>query len=685
MLSAVQKPYLVDLCRQCSLPTSGSKPELLARLREYASAQAREEADRRRSANERKSEEIESGFDEKGEVTKHKIAEEGIGASMYGMYGKSASTAQAEEEDDDDDVFYFRLPSDQNATSSSSGSSTDDAQVEDGDDGDGVTWESAASVPPPPPPADVPPNEDGERVVTVYSTSDRNDLTAAGAESLLDDPGSEGMKGGYARTGSESGNLEDGLVGGPFGDQSGARGSRGKQAERETDEAKEKLNELVGELLATTGMPAFRDEFMGDDDGGDHGAGDEAQPYASSSSTTQSSGSADIRGFDPTTVPATLLTTPANARALRHSRGAALAAVLREAELRAVGYDDVNGDDLSRGGGHYREVRKVGAFLEGYRRAEVRRSARGTAAMLLDRLVQEGVRGLDLTLATMSRGDGVADVSEWGADGDMGTVELNDALLEYLDDAIRQQERKVERVVGSPGREEGRGGRGGTGKALNAANEDATEQMWESETDSSGDVMDVIDPNDPEVRAAVKADLSSRNDGGAADDDDSVSAARQRADAASTPPEKLLLLLACLRDRVKAEAAFGTDERGRNLRVLARVLHAPGGDPEREDVLMKELGSSLDRLDSFLDLLGDALEYAESNAERVLQPGALDSAGRGDEGPVPSLDMNLLKRVRSMAEDARDQQAWRASGVSLGDNGGGMDGGGGGEGIGPFM
>ena len=73
------------------------------------------------------------------------------------------------------------------------------------------------------------------------------------------------------------------------------------------------------------------------------------------------------------------------------------------------------------------------SFLEGYRRAEVRRVARETTTVLLDK-VTEGIEGLDFLRASMTKtSDDTGDVGE-----------LNDALLDYLNDSIRQQEKKVE-------------------------------------------------------------------------------------------------------------------------------------------------------------------------------------------------------------------------------------------------
>merc|ERR1711966_234172 len=87
--------------------------------------------------------------------------------------------------------------------------------------------------------------------------------------------------------------------------------------------------------------------------------------------------------------------------ALRAKGGQALREVMSDYELRAIGHDGMAADDKAKGGGHYREVEKVGSFLEGYRKAEERRVARETSPLLLDRLAKDGVKGLDQLLMGM--------------------------------------------------------------------------------------------------------------------------------------------------------------------------------------------------------------------------------------------------------------------------------------------
>ena len=70
-----------------------------------------------------------------------------------------------------------------------------------------------------------------------------------------------------------------------------------------------------------------------------------------------------------------------------------------------------------------------------------------------------------------------------------------------------------------------------------------------------------------------------------------------------TVQEKMLLLLKLLRDRVKVEAVIGNDSHARNLRILAYCLKARS-DEERHQLILDELGMSLDVSTGFVCLLG---------------------------------------------------------------------------------
>jgi hypothetical protein len=225
-------------------------------------------------------------------------------------------------------------------------------------------------------------------------------------------------------------------------------------------------------------------------------------------------------------------------------------------------------------------VSKVRAFLEGYRTSEVRRLARETAAMLLDKIVEEGVDGLDVALATMTRSS-----DDYATDH---AGELNDSLLEYLSDAIRQQEAKVQRETSSSSSTllitTDQPGGSQDGDAVDADSDDTTlSDLWEVQTDGDGHRVESIDPNDPKVRQALheeRAKQMEMEDGGAAA-------------SSASPSEQLLLLLQLLKKRIEAEAAFVADEKGRNLRLLAYCLRLPT-EQEWESLILKETGTSMD-------------------------------------------------------------------------------------------
>ena len=604
LLNTVTKPYLVDLCKQMDLSTKGSKTDLLYRIRSFVDAEAAKQRKRRQRLNE----EIEAGIDKDGYPTKHRLVNDGV--LTDGGFDEVQML--------DEGAFYFEY------SGSMKGKEAEENNGGANSDGDRDDDASNSSVPitvPPPPPIE--PNADGERVVTVYSTKDENDMTGTNTESLMGEPGQEGMMGGYSRMGGSS-NPEDTLAGGPFGDTSGTQ--RRRADEKELDDAAEGIVELVQGLLAMTGAPGFQDEFQG----GLQPVGDKDFLHIDRSVESSSQPQQAFIGFDPSNIPTDMLTSAS--KALRAGGGQALRETLSQFEIQAIGHDGMGADDISKGGGHYREVRKVGAFLEGYRRAEIRRIARETATMLLDKLVTEGVKGLDLMLATMGKA---------GDDGAGDAGELNDSLIEYFNDAIRQQEKKVEQLLGNQEKSEKRmGPKPTTGSIRREKLEDQTSGLW-NVTMVGGDVVESIDPNEPSVQEAIKAELER-----------SAQAPPVAPALPTSASEQLLLLLTCLRDRVKAEAAFSTDEKGRNLRILAYVIHAIN-DQEREQIVVKELGSSLDRLESFLELLRSAIEFSESTSNE-LQP---STSGKGPSAP-------MLKHIKKMVEDVLERHMFESSGIA---------------------
>jgi hypothetical protein len=584
LLQTVKKQQLVDLCEQMGMSAKGTKEELLQRLRQRATTQAEAERNRRLE----RVRELEEGSADPKE--RHEIV-----ASPW------------EDEEDEDDFFYYFAPEEVNATTTSK-SSTSGKKKKPG-------YISQASVTAPPPPLE--PNEQGERVVTVYSTTEQNDLTGIAASQ----PGQTAFSSDALTTSAPSSSSSQ-----PWEPQNNQRATTSKEEET----AKEEIIELVQTLLSMTGLPAF---YFGEE------VLDNIPAFAPPQTFV---------GFQPGKVPTEILAT--SSQALRTGRGSILQDVLRQFELQGIGQDGMWGDNTEKGGGHYREVSKVRAFLEGYRRAEVRQIARETTAMLLDSLVSEGVEGLDTTLATMTRSSD--DTSKYGG-------ELNDSLLEYLNDAIRQQEMKVDQLVAQRLKSSDR-------KELFGATQsnDALDALWNVTTTEDGQRLESLDPKDPKVMAALEEELTR--------EEISESLSREREDIPDSATEKLLLLLRLLRERIKAEAVFSPDEKGRNLRLLAYCLQL-SSDKERRLLLQKDVGNSIDvricrdfdssispltsvlflqRLDSFIELVSSSVEYGES-ASYQLQPAKTKRP----------MNLREHRRILLLAEDFHKEQKIKATGV----------------------
>jgi hypothetical protein len=516
LLQSTPHAQLEGLCEQFSLSTEGTKSELLLRLREYAEKEA--EKERERLLQRRKK--VEEGAEDDRE--KHEIVDDG-----------------AIDEDDEEDVFFYYPsvePVEKNTSTGAKKKNTP-ASSEPSKSQPPINSQGSLTAPPPPP---VEPDENGERVVTIYSTTDQNDLTGVAAA----------QPGQAAALDPMTSNV---------GDPANAPWDTNNPQKHEAtstsqiDAAKEAVSDLVQSLLAMTGAPAFQ----GDADENDLtslGVVRRSDSYGSPEGFV---------GFDPSKVPTDMLTK--SSRNLRTGRGKVLAEVLRVFELRAVGHDGAFGDNIQKGGGHYRQVSKVRSFLEGYRRAEVRRLARETATLLLDKLVGEGIEGLDVALASMTRSSD--DTSEEAG-------ELNDSLLDYLNDAIRQQEKKVEQVVDSVKKV------AELEIAVAEEPEDQIEKLWKIDSEE-GERVETFDPKDPKNQRALQEEYEK-----------SVQA-RPQPIIPKSAAEKLLLLLNLLRERIKTEAAFSHDETSRNLRVLAYCLNLNSEDQRRE-LVVKEFGASLD-------------------------------------------------------------------------------------------
>jgi hypothetical protein len=579
LLRQVSKQQLMDLCLTYNLPCSGTKSQLLYRLREFAAS----EAERARINQLKRAQKIDNAEDldhrERYEIVNEEIVD-----------------------DFDEGFFFFDAPGRWNVTIASEATKTVNQSPL-----------TSSTVTSPPPPSE--PNAKGEYVRTLYSTTDLNDLTGVAAAQ----PGAAG--GGVV---SLNGLSSSSLQSQPWDHQRPTHAVNDEQVEQ----AQTKIADLVSTLLAMTGAPGF---IIEDDDGFDTG--------------TTSSPPNRFIGFHPANVPTAMLTDAS--RELRMQRGQLLREVLRQFEMRAIGYDGLRGDEQKHGGGHYREVQKVGSFLEGFRRAEVRRISRETTVLLLEKLLMEGIEGLDLTLASLKR-----------SSDDIGEYELNDSLFDFLNDAIRQQEKKASGLKLNL-----------LDRSLLLADNDeldnVMDDLWNVTIDGDGQRIEALDPNDPKVRKVLLEEVAKEN----------LLAKQSSPVLPNEAPEKLLMLLTLLRDRIKTEAVYASDEKGRNLRLLAYCLRLPD-DKERQQLILKELGNSLtvrrnpclctlpasrsrfyvfsfsQRLDSFMELVASSIEYGESTSY-ALQP-----------AQKQRLNVPLLKHVMELTTRLRKEQSWKASGLS---------------------
>jgi len=510
LLAEVDISTLQNICSQHSLEQTGSKQELLKRLRDYANTQAEQDRKRREGRKQR----VENNLEGKA---RHTFVDE----------------PWNEEEDDDMGYFYFDAGETEEEKKK--------RQVKEREEKKKRMMKSRPVTAPDP--EDIEPNEKGERVVTIYSTTDKNDLTGMqGSGMSMDEMGQKPLG---------TNMPEDSLIGGPFGDTSGSK--RKKADDEQLEKAKENMRQLVGDLLATTGAPAFQDDYEEEDE---NETNTFAAPYG-------------FVGFQSERIPPESLVE--NSHAIRMQNGKALHEILEEYEQQAIGYDGMAADDVEKGGGHYKEVEKVRSFLEGYRKSEERRVARETSTMLLDRLIKEGVAGLDQMLASMPKeGDDTSHMS--GVVGNEAGI-LNSALVRYLEEAIREQEGRVEKIQTSRNN--------GLRENSGSMDEDENVLMWNVTRGEDGTVIETVDLNDPIFRdeLAKAKDQLSENTG------DNL--------ASLTVQEKMLLLLKLLRDRIKVEAIMGSNSQAKNLRILAYCLKAES-NLERKQFILDELGNSLD-------------------------------------------------------------------------------------------
>ncbi|KAL7543331.1 hypothetical protein ACHAXR_012654 [Thalassiosira sp. AJA248-18] len=595
LLESVDPSTLQTLCGQYSLSTTGTKQEMLDRLREYANQQAEMDQQRRRGRTER----VEANMEGKA---RHTImdqdelfasdAYQGDGSEeTQGYFYYAAAETEAEKKQREEE--RRKLKKEQSRLAKKSQSSQLTA---------------------PPPPEDIKPNEKGERVVTIYSTTDKNDLTGVTSQTPMADMSMENAR--YQQKSLKADQPEESLIGGPFGDTSGSK--RKKADSQQIEQAKDDIREIVRNLLATTGAPAFQDDFEEGDETTTAAANSFSSPYG-------------FTGFEPERIPPDLLTR--SSAPLRADGGKPLKEILSEYELQAIGHDGMAADDVSQGGGHYREVEKVGSFLEGFRKAEERRVARDTSTMLLDRLVKEGVRGLDQLLAGMVR-EGDDNSYRMGAGSD-GAGELNGALVRYLEEAIREQELRVKRTTSM---EE----KNGSSLQTPSGEKDEVDMVWNVTRGEDGTIIETIDPNNPMVGRMLREELEKTKDSAGVQIDRLLT---------MTVQEKMLLLLKLLRDRVKVEAVIGNDEHARNLRILAYCLKA-ANDEERQRLITDEIGNSLDSLDIFSDLVTASIDYAEARSNDDFMPGE-----RQNTNISPVLDVAKLQKINIIVERIKASQS----------------------------
>jgi len=546
LMRLVSKEMLQQLCLQYNISTHGTKPHLLYKLRDFADKQVQDERKRRNDRKRR----VEKGSDD----------DEQDGIAVSGKAKHTIIENEEEEKENEDElegVFYFAAPSilvnttsDTRNNSTPPISSTSNTRPQNKI----MSMKSSASVTAPPLHLDIPPNEKGERAVTVYSTTDQNDLTSVASH--LSSSAPDMMMGDTNMKPTSSHGLDSTLLGGPFGESS--QSQRQKEVGKDSDLAEDILTDLVRNLLAMTGAPGFQDDTFHDDD--DVMTFEEQDSFMNKNQKnfvpTTRKKDESFAGFDPTRVPTSMIMQAS--KYLRVANGEPLRKVLSEFEIQAIGYDGMAGDDKRKGGGHYLEVQKVEAFLQGFRTAEIRRVARQTTSLLLDKLITEGVKGLDRTLMLMSR----------GGDESSEVGELNDSLLSYLDNVIKQQEKNI--AV------EGHTQKLDVTSPRSLSFESNDDNLWNI-TQTADGVIETLNLNDPKLMQSLQQELKKSPEG---------------IKPIISTGQKLVMILKLLRDRVKAEALYPNDEKGQNLRVLAYCLQSQT-EHERKKLILEYFGSSL--------------------------------------------------------------------------------------------
>ena len=206
------------------------------------------------------------------------------------------------------------------------------------------------------PPIDVTLNANGERVVTEYSTSDRNDLTGAtnqpgvAADFSLDAASQLRRRRGTTVDDLWTTGEQDAASGGARRRRGGGGGRRGRGGGGRRRVGQEGGIPTVEKLAPDHGRSRvagqLRRQSHDDDDDDDDDGGDGGDDGGITGNVFRSNSFASpygFVGFDPDRVPSDVLS--ASSPALRACDGRVLRKVLSEYELRAIEHDGHSADD----------------------------------------------------------------------------------------------------------------------------------------------------------------------------------------------------------------------------------------------------------------------------------------------------------------------------------------------------
>ena len=227
LLRTVTREQLARLCESCRLAATGPKGVLLQRLRDHAAAEAAAARERIRSRNVK----VEDGTDDSKE--RYELVEEG------GIL-----------DDEEEEGFFFYAAPDAVNGSTASNKATNSNEKNKKKSAPPIT---SSTVTAPPVPHDLEPDENGERSVTVYSTTDQNDLTAVAAAQPGRGASLDALSSTQQHQQPQPWDME--------GQQRTSQTSN-----RELERARQQIVELVSNLLALSGAPAFAMNLGDDDD-----------------------------------------------------------------------------------------------------------------------------------------------------------------------------------------------------------------------------------------------------------------------------------------------------------------------------------------------------------------------------------------------------------------------------------